>query len=196
MRRVSGRASIAHRVMDLTMCVLALPVVIPVVAVSAVAIRLSDGGHAVHWSSRVGRNNRNFRMAKLRTMRLDTPDVPTHLLEDRDTWVTPVGSFLRKFSVDELPQVYNVLRGDMAIVGPRPALHSQHDLVELRAARGIERLRPGITGLAQISGRDELSIEEKVDFDTEYLELRSVIFDLRIIARSVVPVLSRKSVVG
>lgn len=182
------------RSFDVALCLVVLPAAVPVLVCAAIAIKMSDPGPIFHWSRRVGRNNIEFKMVKLRTMRLGSPDVATHLLEDRATWLTPVGPFLRATSIDELPQIFNVLAGHMSLVGPRPALHNQGDLVELRTRLGIHLLRPGITGLAQISGRDELSVEEKVGFDAEYLKRQSLVFDARLLARSVSPVARRKSI--
>lgn len=144
-------------------------------------VRITSPGPAIHWSSRVGRNNRLFKMPKLRTMRIDTPQVATHLLADPDQWLTPVGALLRRASLDELPQLWSVLIGDMSLVGPRPALFNQHDLVALRDARGVSGLRPGLTGWAQINGRDELPLDVKADFDQEYLQRQSFAFDLAIL---------------
>ncbi|MBI1196348.1 MAG: sugar transferase [Phenylobacterium sp.] len=153
----------------------------PVLLALGLAVRLDSPGPALHWSRRVGQGNRLFRMPKFRTMRTDTPDVATHLLEDPGRWITPLGRFLRRTSLDELPQLWSVLVGDMSLVGPRPALFNQDDLVALRTAAGVERLRPGVTGWAQVNGRDELPIPEKVKLDAEYLARRSFLFDLRII---------------
>jgi O-antigen biosynthesis protein WbqP len=153
---------------------------LPLLAV-AVAVRLESPGPALHWSKRVGRRNRIFLMPKFRTMRLGTPDVATHLLNDPDQWITPLGRLLRRTSLDELPQLWSVLKGDMSLVGPRPALFNQADLVALRTDAGVDALRPGLTGWAQINGRDELPIPEKVKLDREYLERMSLAFDLRII---------------
>lgn len=145
------------------------------------AVRATSPGPAIHWSRRVGRHNRLFLMPKLRTMRIDTPQVATHLLTDADRWLTPIGGLLRRFSLDELPQFWSVLVGDMSLVGPRPALFNQDDLIALRTASGVHMLRPGLTGLAQISGRDELPLAVKADFDHEYLLKQSFSFDLAIL---------------
>lgn len=153
----------------------------PMLLAIALAVRLDSRGPALHWSRRVGRDNRIFRMPKFRTMRTDTPDVATHLLDDPGRWITPLGRFLRRSSLDELPQLWSVLAGDMSLVGPRPALFNQDDLVALRTAAGVERLRPGLTGWAQVNGRDELPIPEKVKLDAEYLARGSFLFDLRIL---------------
>ena len=160
----------------------------------AIAVRFDSPGPALHWSRRVGRNNRIFLMPKFRTMRTDTPDVATHLLADPDHWITPLGRFLRRTSLDELPQFWSVLKGDMSLVGPRPALFNQDDLVALRTAAGVDSLRPGLTGWAQINGRDELPIPEKVKLDREYLDRRSTAFDLRILLATARAALSGRGV--
>lgn len=159
-----------------------------------VLIRVTSPGNAVHWSKRIGKNNQIFLMPKFRTMRTDTPQVATHLLKDEKNYITPIGSFLRKTSLDELPQLWSVLKGDMSLVGPRPALFNQYDLMELRTKAGVHVLVPGVTGWAQINGRDELSSEEKVKYDKEYLERRSVMFDLKIIYMTAFKVLLRKGI--
>jgi O-antigen biosynthesis protein WbqP len=149
-------------------------------AMIAGLIRLGSKGPALYWSDRIGRNNAIFRMPKFRTMRLDTPAVATHLLQNPQNYVTSIGRILRKLSLDELPQLVSVFKGDMSFVGPRPALFNQSDLVELRTQKGIHRLVPGITGWAQINGRDELPIPLKVQFEQAYLQRRSFAFDLRV----------------
>ena len=169
------------RAFDILVALAGLAVGWPLLLALGVAVRLTSPGPAIHWSRRVGRHNREFAMPKFRSMRIDTPDVATHLLEDPGRWITPLGRFLRRSSLDELPQLWSVLVGDMSLVGPRPALFNQHDLVRLRAQAGVDRLRPGVTGWAQVNGRDELPIPEKVRLDREYLERRSFRFDLAII---------------
>ncbi|MCW2905179.1 MAG: sugar transferase [Phenylobacterium sp.] len=146
------------------------------------AVRLESPGPALHWSRRVGRFNRIFAMPKFRTMRTGAPDVATHLLSDPEQWITPLGRFLRRTSLDEIPQFWSVLKGDMSLVGPRPALFNQDDLVALRTTAGVDALRPGLTGWAQINGRDELPIPEKVKLDREYLERMSLSLDFKIMA--------------
>ncbi|MDB5418763.1 MAG: sugar transferase [Phenylobacterium sp.] len=146
------------------------------------AVRLESPGPALHWSRRVGRFNRMFAMPKFRTMRTGAPDVATHLLSDPEQWITPLGRFLRRTSLDEIPQFWSVLKGDMSLVGPRPALFNQDDLVALRTTAGVDALRPGLTGWAQINGRDELPIPEKVKLDREYLERMSLSLDFKIMA--------------
>jgi O-antigen biosynthesis protein WbqP len=170
-----------------------LVLALPLLAIG-LAVRLESPGPALHWSKRVGRRNRIFQMPKFRTMRLGTPDVATHLLNDPDQWITPLGRFLRRTSLDELPQLWSVLKGDMSLVGPRPALFNQDDLVALRTAAGVDALRPGLTGWAQINGRDELPIPEKVKLDREYLERMSLAFDLRILVGTAVAAVSGRGV--
>ena len=144
-------------------------------------VRLTSQGPALYWSQRVGRNNDFFLMPKFRSMRIDTPAVATHLLLEPDQWLTPIGSFLRKSSLDELPQLWSILKGDMSFVGPRPALYNQDDLIVLRTQAGVHTLRPGLTGWAQINGRNNLSISEKVKLDKEYVDNQSLLFDIKII---------------
>ncbi len=155
---------------------LALPLLIV-----ALAVRLTSPGPVLYWSDRIGRNNCIFKMPKFRSMRIDTPAVATHLLQNPDQWLTPIGSFLRKSSLDELPQLWNILKGDMRFVGPRTALFNQDDLITLRTDAGVHSLVPGLTGWAQVNGRDELPIPEKVKLDLEYLQRRSFGFDLWIL---------------
>jgi len=173
---------VLKRTFDILVALAGLAVGWPVLLALALAVRLSSPGPAIHWSRRVGRGNRLFAMPKFRSMRTDTPDVATHLLEDPARWVTPLGRFLRRSSLDELPQLWSVLVGDMSLVGPRPALFNQDDLVALRTEAGVHQLRPGVTGWAQVNGRDELPIPDKVKLDAEYLARTSFAFDLAIIA--------------
>ena len=161
---------------------------------TAVAVRCTSNGPALYWSDRVGRNNRLFKMPKFRSMRVDTPAVATHLLDNPSAYLTPIGSFLRKSSLDELPQLWGILRGDMSFVGPRPALFNQQDLIELRTAAGVHALLPGLTGWAQVNGRDELEIPLKVKFDAEYLQRRTMRFDLWILWLTFLKVLRRDGV--
>jgi len=182
------------RIFDLFLSLCLIPVLLlPILAV-AVLVRLTSKGPALYWSDRVGINNGIFRMPKFRTMRIDTPAVATHLMKNPDAFLTSIGSFLRKFSIDELPQLYSILKGDISFVGPRPALYNQDDLVELRTGKGVHRLIPGITGWAQVNGRDELPIPVKVEFDEYYLNNRSVFFDLKILWMTVVKVAKREGV--
>ena len=169
--------------------VLALPVLLV-----AMAVRLTSPGPALYWSDRVGRHNKIFKMPKFRSMRVGTPAVATHLLADPKAHLTPIGSFLRKSSLDELPQLWSILVGDMSFVGPRPALFNEHDLIELRTQRGVHELVPGLTGWAQINGRDELPLPDKVKLDAEYLQRQSLGFDIRILWLTLVKVLRRDGV--
>ncbi len=160
----------------------------------ALAVRGTSTGPALYWSDRVGKNNRIFSMPKFRSMRLNTPALATHMLQNPEAHLTPIGSFLRKSSLDELPQLWSILKGDMSFVGPRPALFNQDDLIELRTAHGIHALVPGLTGWAQIHGRDELAIADKVQLDLEYLKRQSFAFDLSIIWQTTANVLCRDGV--
>ncbi len=157
-------------------------------------VKVTSKGPALYWSDRVGINNSIFKMPKFRTMRVDTPAVATHLLDNPDQFLTPIGNFLRKSSLDELPQLISILKGDMSIVGPRPALFNQEDLIAQRTDKGVHLLTPGLTGWAQINGRDELPIPAKVDLDVYYYEHRSFILDMRIIFRTVFNVAKREGV--
>ncbi|MBU4343912.1 MAG: sugar transferase [Desulfobacteraceae bacterium] len=161
----------------------------------AVLVKVTSKGPVLYWSDRVGRYNEIFKMPKFRTMCVDTPAVATHLMKNPDIYLTPIGSFLRKFSLDELPQLYSILKGDISFVGPRPALYNQDDLVGLRTGKGIHRLIPGITGWAQVNGRDELPIPIKVEFDEYYLKNRSFLFDMKILWMTFVKVVRREGVV-
>jgi O-antigen biosynthesis protein WbqP len=182
------------RAVDIVGALAGLILLSPLVLWAALAVKLGSPGPALHWSQRVGRDERLFAMPKFRTMRTDTPQLATHLLPDPDQWITPIGRFLRRTSLDELPQLWSILKGDMSLVGPRPALFNQDDLVTLRRAAGVAALRPGLTGWAQINGRDELPIPEKVQLDAEYLARRSLAFDLRIIAATALSALSGRGV--
>ena len=166
---------------------------IPMLVIAGL-IRLGSDGPALYWSNRIGINNTIFKMPKFRTMRADTPAVATHLLQDPQKCVTSFGKILRKLSLDEVPQLISVFKGDMSFVGPRPALFNQSDLIELRTLKGIHRLMPGITGWAQINGRDELPIPVKVQFDNDYLIRQSFAFDLQILGRTIFKVISRSGV--
>lgn len=169
------------RVFDFTIAAIASAVLALPLALIALLVRLTSPGPAIYWSDRVGRDNAIFRMPKFRTMRVDTPAVATHLLQRPEQYLTPIGALLRRTSLDELPQLWSILVGDMSFVGPRPALFNQHDLIALRTERDVHRLVPGLTGWAQINGRDELAIPDKVALDAEYLRRRSLAFDLRIL---------------
>jgi O-antigen biosynthesis protein WbqP len=170
-----------------------LILLLPLVMV-AVAVRLTSKGPALYWSDRVGRNNQIFKMPKFRSMQVGTPAVATHLLGNPDAHLTPIGSIIRKSSLDELPQLWSILKGDMSFVGPRPALFNQQDLIELRTKVGVHQLVPGLTGWAQINGRDELPIPEKVALDFEYLRRQSLVFDIKIILLTAWKVLKRDNV--
>ena len=182
------------RIFDLTLAAVAACLLLLPVLLVALAVRLTSIGPALYWSDRVGRNNKIFKMPKFRSMRVGTPAVATHLLADAKSHLTPIGSFLRKSSLDELPQLLSILVGDMSFVGPRPALFNQHDLVELRTQQGVQSLVPGLTGWAQVNGRDELPIPDKVKLDVEYLHRQSLAFDVRILWLTFVKVLRRDGV--
>jgi O-antigen biosynthesis protein WbqP len=182
------------RLFDLVCALCALVILLVPICVVAVLVKLTSKGPALYWSDRVGRHNTIFRMPKFRTMRVDTPTVATHLLADPKRFLTPVGAFLRKSSLDELPQLWSILRGDMGFVGPRPALFNQDDLIALRTEYGVDRLLPGLTGWAQINGRDELPIPQKVRLDADYLERWSLALDIKILALTFVKVLRQDGI--
>lgn len=182
------------RLFDLAVALVAAVLLALPIVITALAVRLTSPGPALYWSDRVGRHNRIFKMPKFRSMRIDTPAVATHLLQNPDQWLTPIGSFLRKSSLDELPQLWSILKGDMSFVGPRPALFNQDDLIALRTEKGVHELVPGLTGWAQVNGRDELPITQKVQLDAEYLERRSLLFDIKILAMTALKVLARDGV--
>jgi len=182
------------RLLDMVMVVIAIAMLsIPILLVAAL-VRFTSNGPVLYWSDRVGRNNQIFKMPKFRSMRIGTPAVATHLLSNPDVYLTPIGGFLRKSSLDELPQLWSIFQGNMSFVGPRPALFNQHDLIDLRTRAGVHRLTPGLTGWAQINGRDELPIPQKVALDTEYLHRKSIIFDIKIIFLTVLKVLRRDNI--
>ncbi|MBK9348263.1 MAG: sugar transferase [Burkholderiales bacterium] len=172
------------RLFDLASASLALLVLLLPIFMVAVAVRLTSKGPALYWSDRVGRYNKIFKMPKFRSMRVGTPAVATHLLANPDAYLTPIGSFLRRSSLDELPQLWCIIKGDMSFVGPRPALYNQEDLIALRTQKGVHALVPGLTGWAQINGRDELPIPDKVALDFEYLQKQSMVFDCMILLRT------------
>jgi O-antigen biosynthesis protein WbqP len=182
------------RVVDIFLCCLAALILFVPVLLVAMAVRLTSKGPALYWSDRVGLNNVIFKMPKFRSMRVGTPAVATHLLADARSHLTPIGSFLRKSSLDELPQLWSILAGDMSFVGPRPALFNQQDLIALRTEQGVHTLVPGLTGWAQVNGRDELPIPEKVKLDVAYLQRQSLWFDVRILWLTFVKVLKRDGV--
>ena len=169
------------RLFDLvTSIILFILLVIPMLLV-AIAIRLTSKGQALYWSDRIGRRGVIFKMPKFRSMRVDAPAIATHLMEDPDQFLSPIGKFLRRSSLDELPQLFSIIKGDMSFVGPRPALFNQYDLIKLRIKNGVDNLLPGVTGWAQINGRDELSIPEKVALDVEYVNRQSFLFDMKVL---------------
>jgi O-antigen biosynthesis protein WbqP len=182
------------RICDVLAASLLLLLTSPLLIVVAVLVRTMSNGSVLHWSNRVGRDNRVFRMPKFRSMKIDTPQLATHLLAESGNYLTPIGGFLRRTSLDELPQLFSILAGDLSFVGPRPALFNQDDLVALRTELGIHRLMPGLTGWAQVNGRDELPIPVKVKFDFEYMQRRSFAFDLRILVMTLVKVLRREGI--
>ncbi|WP_264568557.1 sugar transferase [Rhodoferax antarcticus] len=182
------------RLFDLLLALVAAVVLAIPVLLVALAVRLTSAGPALYWSDRVGRHNKLFKMPKFRSMRVGTPAVATHLLADAKSHLTPIGSFLRKSSLDELPQLWSILAGDMSFVGPRPALFNQHDLIALRTQHGVHELVPGLTGWAQVNGRDELPIPDKVKLDAAYLQRQSLAFDSRILWLTFVKVLRRDGV--
>lgn len=195
MRRVSlSKSKKLKRLIDLMLAIAAtLFLLLPLILV-ALAVRFTSPGPALYWSARVGRHNQIFKMPKFRSMRIDTPAVATHLLENPNQWLTSIGPFLRKSSLDELPQLWSILRGDMSFVGPRPALFNQDDLIALRTKAGVHELVPGLTGWAQINGRDELPIPQKVQLDADYLKRKSLWFDLKILWKTALKVIARNGV--
>ena len=172
---------------------LILLLMVPMIIITIV-INLTSRGAAIHWSERVGKNNVVFKMPKFRSMKLDTPPLATHLLKDSNMTLTPVGSFLREYSLDEIPQLWSILKGDMSFVGPRPALFNQNDLINLRSTYGVEKILPGLTGWAQVNGRDDLPIIEKVNRDVEYLQKHSFLFDLKILWLTVLKVFKKDGI--
>jgi len=182
------------RIIDLLLSIAILVLLAVPMLLIAMAVRLSSKGPALYSSDRVGKNNNIFKMPKFRSMKIDTPAVATHLLDNPDVYLSPIGGFLRRSSLDELPQLFSVLKGDMSFVGPRPALFNQNDLIALRTEKGVDKLLPGITGWAQINGRDELSIPSKVALDVEYLNCQSFWFDMKILWMTFLRVIKRDGV--
>ena len=182
------------RIFDLLLGVAILALLVVPMLLISIAVRFSSKGPALYWSDRVGKNNTTFKMPKFRSMLIDTPTVATHLLDNPDFYLSPVGGFLRHSSLDELPQLFSVLKGDMSFVGPRPALFNQDDLIDLRTQKGVDRLLPGITGWAQVNGRDKLSIPDKVALDLEYLNRQSFWFDMKILWMTFLKVINRDGV--
>ncbi len=182
------------RIFDLVLAIILAALFSMLLILVALAVRLTSFGPVLHWSDRVGRDNQIFKMPKFRSMRADTPVVATHLLDDPESFLTPIGSFLRRSSLDELPQIWSVLKGDMSFVGPRPALYNQDDLIALRTELQVHTLVPGLTGWAQVNGRDELPIPAKVDLDFEYMQKQSFSFDVYILCLTFAKVLWRDGV--
>lgn len=182
------------RLFDLLLAITAAVVLLVPICIVAILVRMTSKGSALYWSDRVGIDNAIFKMPKFRSMKTDTPAVATHLLKDPESVLTPIGDFLRKSSLDELPQLWCILKGDMSFVGPRPALFNQDDLIELRTKKGVHQLVPGLTGWAQVNGRDELPIPQKVELDVEYMRRRSFLFDIYILWLTLLKVLKRDGV--
>ena len=182
------------RVFDFIISLIGVIVLSPIILIVALAVEFTSPGPMLFKQRRIGKNNVEFEIYKFRTMRIDTPNVPTHLLENPEQWITPVGKFLRKTSLDELPQLFNILKGEMSIVGPRPALYNQIDLKEMRTEAGVHKLVPGLTGWAQINGRDEIPLSLKVKLDKECLEKKNFFFDIKIIFMTVLSVLKSEGV--
>jgi O-antigen biosynthesis protein WbqP len=185
---------VIKRLFDLLLALVAAAILVAPMLIVAVAVRLTSPGPVLYWSDRIGRRNRIFKMPKFRSMKINTPAVATHLLGNPDAYLTPIGSFLRKSSLDELPQLWSILRGDMSFVGPRPALFNQQDLIALRTSQGVHGLLPGLTGWAQINGRDELPIPAKVALDAHYLQHHSLWLDCKILALTFFKVLRRDGI--
>jgi len=182
------------RFIDIIFSLIFLPLFFFPMLIIVLIIYFDSGKPFIYWSKRVGKNNNIFNMPKFRTMNNSTPDVATHLLKNSDEYLTGFGLFMRKFSIDEIPQLYSILIGDMSVVGPRPALYNQDNLIKLRTTLKIDTIRPGLTGLAQINGRDSLSIEEKVNFDYEYLKKRSLLLDIKIFFFTIYNVITKKNI--
>lgn len=182
------------RIFDLILCAALAVILAPLIILVGILVRITSHGPVIYWSDRVGRSNQIFKMPKFRSMRVDTPAVATHLLQDPEAFLSPIGRFIRKTSLDELPQLWCVLRGEMSLVGPRPALFNQLDLIELRTQLHVDELLPGITGWAQVNGRDELTTLQKVKLDQEYLYKKSLFFDVRILFFTFLKVLNRDGI--
>lgn len=185
---------IIKRTFDLLISTVLLSILSFPMVIISVMVLFSSKGPVFFWSDRVGKNNKIFKMPKFRTMLTNSPLVATHLFDNSDKFLSPVGGFLRKFSLDELPQLFSILKGDMSFVGPRPALYNQYDLIEMRTSKGIDKISPGLTGWAQINGRDNISLKEKVELDSYYLERMSFIFDLKIFILTILNVMTRKNI--
>lgn len=181
------------RIIDILICLILIPILLPVMVIIAIILKIDSPGPVIHYSKRFGQDSILFKMPKFRTMHVNTPQLATHLIDSK-SYITKFGKFLRKTSLDEIPQIFSVLLGDMSLVGPRPALFNQDDLIELRTKYGIHRLRPGITGWAQINGRDELSIVEKVEYEIYYNKNRSIMLDVIILIKTVAAVVLKKNI--
>jgi len=181
-------------IFNLIFVILILIVLAPLILLIGIAVGITSKGPIIYWSRRVGRDNKIFKMPKFRSMRKNSPEVATHLLKNPDKFLSPIGGFLRKSSLDELPQLFSVLKGDMSFVGPRPALFNQFDLIRLRTEKGVSSLLPGITGWAQINGRDDLTIQEKVALDLEYLNNQSLLFDIKVLWLTVIKIIKNDDV--
>ena len=182
------------RVFDLILAIFLFLLLLILLLLTAISIIITSKGPSLYWSERIGKNNKIFKMPKFRSMLIDTPSVATHLLNNPNSYLTPIGGFLRRSSLDELPQLFSILKGDMGFVGPRPALYNQDDLIALRSEKGVDKLLPGITGWAQVNGRDELSIPDKVSLDVEYLNRQSFWFDIKILWMTFIKVIKRDGV--
>ncbi len=185
------------RILDILLTLMAVMLLSPFLLLTYLIVKLSSEGPALYWSQRVGQHNQLFSMPKFRSMRIGTPQIATHLMNQQsnpNSYLTPVGSFIRKTSLDELPQLFSVLKGDMSVVGPRPALFNQGDLITLRTEKGVHILKPGITGWAQINGRDEIPIPQKVALDVYYLENQSILLDIKIVVLTAIKVLRRDNI--
>lgn len=191
---MGNKTRMIKRISDLFLTFFAIAIFLIPMLLVALLVRLTSDGPIIFWSDRVGRNNQLFKMPKFRTMMVNTPNVATHLLSSAGQYLTPIGGFLRKSSLDELPQLWSVLVGDMSFVGPRPALYNQYDLIEMRVKAGVDRLLPGITGWAQVNGRDELSLQEKVYLDRQYLERQSFLFDQYVLLLTILKVFRREGI--
>ena len=182
------------RFFDFSLAIFLIFVLLFFIIISAILVKITSKGSALYWSDRVGKNNKIFKMPKFRSMLVDMPAVATHLLDNPGAYLSPIGGFLRRSSLDELPQLFSVLKGDMSFVGPRPALYNQDDLIALRTEKGVDKLLPGITGWAQVNGRDELSIPDKVALDAEYLNRQSFWLDVKILWMTFLKVINRDGV--
>ncbi len=184
----------SHRILDLFFSLICLIILSPFLLIICILIKIETTGPVIHWSKRIGINEQIFLMPKFRSMRINTPDVATHLMQNPSLYVTNVGSFIRKYSIDELPQLYSIFKGDISFIGPRPALFNQYDLMKLRREYGIEKFKPGLTGYAQVMGRDFLTIEKKVEYEKFYAENRNIILDLRILYLTILKIIKTSNI--